>query len=294
MREYFIYFPRPKEPPVWGMAVTGIGCAHVAPGSDYPPPAAKHPADHMFQWGRGRVLEAWQLLLISEGEGRFESQATGSRNVKAGTVFILFPGVWHRYKPNGKTGWTESWIEFEGPVAQQLRRQGVLDPRHAVWQLGKQPVVTELMQRCHELAQARPAGYEGQLAGAVTLLLAEVLAAGQAVQAPTHMDEVVRQAQTMLMERCDQPLKMEALARELGVSPSHFRAAFAAHAGCARRQYRNRLRLRRAERPLLRNTPMTLKDIAEHLGYSSAFHLSKEFKKQTGMAPDAWRKKRVR
>jgi AraC-like DNA-binding protein len=53
------------------------------------------------------------------------------------------------------------------------------------------------------------------------------------------------------------------------------------------------LRVRRAE-SLLRNTPMTLKEIAERLGYSSPFHLSKEFKKQTGIAPDAWRRKRVR
>ena len=102
MRNYFTYLPRPEKPPVWGIAVTGAGFTRIPPGGAYPPTEFHHPSDHMFTWEKGRVLDMWQIILIHRGSGWFESHPTGRRRCRAGTVFILFPGVWHRYKPDTK------------------------------------------------------------------------------------------------------------------------------------------------------------------------------------------------
>ena len=292
MRDYFIYLPKPDEPPLWGAAVTAAGFTRIPPGTEYPPRAARHPPDHMFTWDRGRVLETWQLILIHDGAGWFESRPTGRRRIRAGTVFLLFPGVWHRYKPDPKTGWVESWIELEGPVPDQLRRKGLLHPRRAVLPLGPQPELTEALDRCHVLAQNRPVGYSAQLGASSLQILSLVLSLAQtAAGAPRRIHEVVRRAQTLLAERCDQALQVRQVARELGVAYSHFRRAFRAHTGLSPKQYANQLRLRRVQ-ALLRTTPLTIKEIAERMGYHSPYHLSAEFKKQTGSSPARWRTRR--
>lgn len=289
MNNYFIYFPQPKPPPAWGAAVTAAGFARIPAGAPYPPCEPPHPDDHMFDWNRGRILNNLHLVFITEGEGVFETRETGPQRVGAGTIFLLFPGVWHRYMPDPRTGWAESWFELVGPVPDTLLRENVLEPRRAVQQPGGRPLLTELLNECHRLAQVRPPGYADPLA--VTALHLLVCAMGQEKatgQAPSHMDVLVRQAQSIMTERCGQPFNVQKLAQELGVSNSHFRNAFHAHTGFSPRQYYIQLRLRQVKN-LLRNSSMSLKEIAGQLGYSSASHLSAEFKKVLGTSPIQWR-----
>jgi len=292
MKDYFAYLPRPREPSVWGMTVTGAGLTHIPPGGAYPPGHFRHPSDHMFTWEEGRVLDAWQMLMIHEGRGWFESRPTGLRRCGAGTVFLLFPGVWHRYRPDPKTGWTDSYIEWSGVVPDRLRERGVLHPRRAVVHLGPQPELTGLVERVHEIAQDRPAGHSGLLSALSLHILATLLSLSQRSSGPPRrIDDVIRRAQSLLAERYDRPQRMSALARELGIGYSYFRRAFRGQTGVSPKQYAAQLRLRRAQ-SMLRTTSLTLKEIAAELGYHSPYHLSAEFKRHTGVPPSRWRQRR--
>src|ERR1043165_3200892 len=112
MKNYFIYLPDTLRDSPWGCTVTSVGYTKVPIGSDYPP--QRHPDDHHFTWSRGRILQAHQILLISEGGGNFESSRPKRKErVAAGDVMVLFPGVWHRYAPDRKIGWVENWIRSE-------------------------------------------------------------------------------------------------------------------------------------------------------------------------------------
>ncbi len=288
MREFFTYLPLNPANLVWGAAVTSTGFVHTRAHSDYPAATVGHPSDHLFTSESGRVLDTWQLLLIQRGSGTFDSQPTGLQPVRAGTVFILFPGVWHRYAPDRASGWTESWIEFEGPVPEKLRASGVLDPRRAVCHPGPQPELTEAMARCHFLARETPPGYADQLSTLALQILALVLTLRDPAGPPNRLDEVIRRARAILIERFDRPPRIRDLARELGVAESHFRRSFKSQTGVSPKQFARNLRLRRV-RALLRNTALTITEIAEETGYASPFHLSAEFKSATGMAPSHWR-----
>ena len=43
-------------------------------------------------------------MLLTKGGGIFESRETGPLAVGVGSIVLLFPGVWHHYRPNKKTG----------------------------------------------------------------------------------------------------------------------------------------------------------------------------------------------
>ena len=51
--------------------------------------------------------------------------------VKAGSLLILFPRVWHRYAPDPGVGWTEHWIECQGPIFDEAVRTGIVRPHPA-------------------------------------------------------------------------------------------------------------------------------------------------------------------
>jgi AraC-like ligand binding domain len=131
MKNYFIYLPNRKSHNPWECVATSVGCSKIAPYHDYPP--LRHPVDHHFTWANGRVLQAYQIIYISEGRGVFESESTAKRSrVGAGNVLLLFPGIWHRYAPDEKTGWAEHWIECNGGCFDRAKEAGHIAPEHAV------------------------------------------------------------------------------------------------------------------------------------------------------------------
>ena len=84
------------------MYVTGAGRVVIQPGEHYPP--SGHPTLYQFDWLRGRTLPEFQLVLITDGAGEFESEATGHVEFEGATLIFVFPGVWHRYRPASKVG----------------------------------------------------------------------------------------------------------------------------------------------------------------------------------------------
>lgn len=285
--DFFRYLPYLPEAEDWGLAVTAGGRVRTGPGAAYPP--AGHPPDHQLAWGEGRVLGAWQLVFIVSGRGRFESAATKTVAVEAGTLMILFPGVWHRYAPDPATGWSERWIELRGPVLKRLQKTAVLSPDHPLRPLGKATEIDALFTRIHERLREPSRGFDPEPGAWALQLLARLHSATRRREADAPMTRVIARAEQVLAERVDTPPAMEALAKDLGVAYSHFRRAFKARTGLPPKQYLLRLRLEKARR-LLGNTPDSLKSIADQLGFNSPFHLSSAFKKEFGIAPARWRR----
>jgi AraC-like DNA-binding protein len=286
--DYFHYLPASPELTHWGLGVTAAGVAHISPGAPYPP--RNHPSDHYFAWSRGRRLDAFQIVLITAGRGVFETRETGPCAVETGTAFMLFPKVWHRYRPEADTGWEEKWTEFRGPVVETLRRSGVLNPaapiRKGALAAGLETAVDAVHAR---VRHAQRPGFDPELSARMLGALAVWQACGRATPARSRLVRAVAEAERHLAEHLNEPVNIEALARRLGVAYSHFRRAFKLHTGFAPWQYVLQQRLDRARR-LLSAGDSTLEDIAGRLGFSSAFHLSAAFKQAFGTAPDKWRR----
>jgi AraC-like DNA-binding protein len=281
------YLPSSPLTQIWGVAVTGGGTQAVGPGEMYPPEG--HPADHGFTWEEGRVLGAMQLVLILRGEGRFESRACALRSVRSGDVFMLPPRSWHRYRPDRATGWEELWIELEGPVVDRLISHGVLASTARVVASHRPAGFERVLREIHTKLSGTKASSNDAERGALGLQALAMLV-GETSSGGAHADRaswVQVAEQRMAADLRDAP-RAETLARELGVSYSHFRREFRRVTGMAPHRYLARLRLNRARR-MLGSSSVGLDQLADRLGYSSAFHLSAAFKQEFGVAPKTWR-----
>lgn len=233
------------------------------------------------------------MIYILEGRGAFESRLTGPLEIGPGTIFLLFPGVWHRYRPRRDTGWVESWIEISGPAVERLERAGIISPRAPVHQIGRRAALEGALDECHRLAEAREAGFQPVMAA----LGLEILARLQQARLPRHAADrdtaaAVRQAQEVLSTQLDRMVGIEEYARRAGLSYSAFRHAFRAAAGESPKQFHLQMRLRKA-RDFLQNTALPVGRIAGALGFGSTFHFSACFKKHVGMAPLRWRQRQL-
>jgi AraC-like DNA-binding protein len=284
------YLVEPPDSGAWGIAVTGCGRQTCPAGSPYPPPG--HPADHQFNWETGRVLGACQVIYISEGRGLFESRATGLVRVTAGTPLVVLPGVWHRYAPDPKTGWTERWVELRGPTPTALFRKGSLCPAGALVPIARAADLEALLDTIEKRIAGTTAGFDSEAAALGLQVLSLVIEAPR-VRAPGRpITSLVERAERRLLESVDMPPAIPGLARELGVAYSYFRREFKRHTGLAPYQYVRRLRLEKARR-MIGGSSESLQAISEQLGFASPFHLSSAFKKQYGQSPDHWRRHRA-
>ena len=283
MKDYAVYLPENRLCTAWGCTASSVGYTRILPGTPYPAPH-RHPVDHLFTWKRGRILQAYQIVLITAGRGSFESSSLRRKvAIEANPLFLLFPGIWHRYAPDPETGWTEHWIECRGPAFDFARDAGILRPedpirsvspeiiatfaaihRHAEDALGNQPILSTLGLQLLALL-ACPAGTSG-----------------------SGVARIVQKAKLLIMERCNEPLNMEALAEELNLGYSHFRQIFKRQTGTSPKQYHLAVRIERAS-DLMANTDKSLKEIAALLGFHSAFHFSNQFRQIVGLSPKIWR-----
>jgi AraC-like DNA-binding protein len=283
----------PVEPDTrdWGLRVIHSGFAEIPPGAPYPLPRPEYKKHHAYwmTWQRGRTLQEFQVVYIGRGRGVFESKPTGRVRIEAGMVFLLFPGVWHRYRPVPQTGWSEHYIGFDGWYAERLLK-AFFAPEKAVLRVG---IDQELLLQIHSLKAmlaAAPIGYRQIMAGRTTEILARIRSL-----AASHREEdreqhaKIQTARRLLLEHAEASHDLSNLARELGMSYTQFRALFKRESGLSPRQYQIDIRINKA-RDLLRHTDRSVHELAAGLGFSSVHYFSRLFKLKTGLSPLDWRK----
>jgi AraC-like DNA-binding protein len=84
------------------------------------------------------------------------------------------------------------------------------------------------------------------------------------------------------------PIRLQCLARELGMNTTYVSALFSRSLGVPFKTYLTELRVQKAEE-LLGDFARTASEVAYATGYTSAERFRCAFKKTTGLSPRAWR-----
>jgi len=279
--EYFRYFPISDRQRRWDFYVNGVGrIVRAYRGT----PDQGHPAPYFYVWETGRVLDQFGLIYITQGQGEFESGAVPRTAVDAGTVLILFPGEWHRYRPAPEEGWDENWIGFSGDHARRLMSR-FFSPLRPVLHAGHDEALVSLIREVADLLDAPGPGYQQIVAAKTVEALARIRSLDMArTRRRDPHGERIRRARCHLLEHADHDVDLEALARELGMSYSRFRARFRDATGLPPKQYHLAIRINKA-RLLLLETDLTVSEIASRLGFSSVHYFSRVFRQKMGLPP---------
>ena len=288
-RRFFRYLPAYTGMEEWGARVLDAGFTKVPPGVEYPAPG--HPEDHDFTWENGRRLSAYTFIYITSGGGVFESEASGTTAISAGNVFVLFPGVWHRFRPNQESGWDEYWVECEGWAIDSAVKRIGLEAADPVIDVGHDDAFLRCFLNILETVEAEPPGFEA-VVGLRSLEIVARLRSLQMIAAEqgfTPGQKAVKQATLKMRENLGSTLEWDELSKELGMSYSSFRRAFRKETGLSPGSYFIEMKMNRA-RQLLASTSKTIQEISDLLGFESVYYFSRLFKSRNGKSPSAMRK----
>ncbi|RCW32524.1 AraC family transcriptional regulator [Marinilabilia salmonicolor] len=288
MNDFFKYLTTNEEDKTWGISFNVVGKATVPPNTLYPSP--DHPTGYYFNWETGRTLSEYQINYITEGSGEIET-AKGKFAIKAGSILLIKPGMWHRYRPHTKTGWIEHYVGIEGDIADRLFQNKILSADIPVIECGLKESFLDCYYKIYELAQKERPGFQLISSGVVIRLLGSLVSNVKNRHfKDTPLEVAMEDAKFNMRENLDKDLDFKELAASLNLGYSYFRKMFKKHTGVSPGQYHLHLRLMRAKELLLA-TDMPIKQVAYETGFESIHYFSRLFKSKMGMPPSEARNK---
>ncbi len=248
--------------------VTECGLSHIE-GRDY-----------LFVRETGRP--DYHLIYLVKNHGTFIT-STGQVTLYPGEALLLPPNKKHGYHIYETDGAVYYWLHFDGTVAEAYLSQLALTCE-TVHTIGLSARLPRLFDSINEELQSQLPHYTEICAG----LLRQILSI---IAQKTGFSEQARTIQTVIRaigRDFRENIPLEEYAKNCGYSKYHFIRLFKEATGQTPIVYRNILRIENA-RTLIEQTPYTLQEISDSLGFSDPSYFSKIFKKHTGKSPKAYR-----
>lgn len=272
----------------WGLTVSTVGYDDVPKGGDYP--TQGHADGYYFDVKVGRVLPEYQMLYLMEGEGTLSTKHVKDFNIKAGDIFLLFPGEWHTYCPKEDSSWKSYWIGYKGRNMDDRVRHGFITPEKPVYHIGYSADIVYLYKHAMKVAKAEAASYQQVLAGIVNNMIGLMFSLERNIvfSKGSEYADIINRARQRIRENLDSGLTIQQVAEDLSVSYSNFRKLFKEFTGISPALYQQDLRLQRAKE-LLTTTDLTIKEIAYRLNFESPDYFFSKFRIKTGYKPSSFR-----
>lgn len=233
-----------------------------------------------------RVMDAYVLTVLVDGEGTYRDADGRDERIVAGAHTLVPPGVPHTYGTDAGHRWTELFAVFTGPVFDSLADLGILAPAGPRYPRPA-PSIEALRAVLRTPPSSQRAAEHQLLALADWLLDTQDPASGPA---GLDLTPEIATAVDRLGDDQTRTLDLRTVAAEAGLTYDTFRRRFAAQVGQSPSAFRTARRLQTAA-TLLRLTDMTQREIARSLGFADEFHLSRRFRAQFGVSPRAYRRR---
>ncbi len=222
------------------------------------------------------------MFVTFAGQGRIELPS-GAVELAAGTVVIVEPDIPCSYRCENDD-WRFYFIDFrDSGMARHLEL-----PLGETMITGKMPEIVRLCESLIDGLIVQPAGfrYSAHLRiQEVMLLLAQERYGGHGTRYP-ELDEALH----LMHRNIGMTLRIDEIVLGSGLSRTAFFQRFREMTGKSPHRYMLDLKLASAK-VSLETTSMSVKEIANALGFYDEFHFSRTFKRHSGVSPLIYRRK---
>lgn len=236
---------------------------------------------------RPRGMNDWLVTFTLGGEGFYRIPGREEARVRAGDVALLKPGTPHEYGTSPGERWHFVWAHF----SPRMIEAGLLpqDEPLDVQRVESGHVRKRILRAFRRiLADSRERGdyWQELCVGALREALLLV-----AQRRRNKRDARVEEALRLLSIHMREPVRIEALARAVRLSPSRLSHLFKEQTGESIVDALNGMRIRQAAL-LLEHTGRTASEVSYDVGYHNYNHFINQFRKRYGLSPSAYQKQK--
>jgi AraC-like DNA-binding protein len=241
-------------------------------------------------YGKFRTAETHCLFKYTlKGEGVF-ADADGEHRVPEGSGFlceIYDPRTGYYYPKDGTEPWTFVYVVFDGETARQMTRE-IVSRCGPIFALPKDSAEIQRMMEFRKDDGTPPTITPAWGARVVTDLLLALAATKETPREEKPEHVLIRRAQQIVADHVGKSITVTELARMLSVSREHLTRRFKDEIALTPHDYILRQKLLLACH-LLKETPLSNKQIALRLGYDEPSHFTRTFRRVIHMTPSRFR-----
>lgn len=260
------------------------GSESCAPGHFFGPAIRPHYLIHFIRSGRGKYICQDNIFELEKGD-----------------AFLILPGETTKYIADEKEPWEYSWIAFDGPDARTLLKHCGFTDTQVVYRSPDKESAEKLLAQTSVFENSFHENSQNllEIMGNFYLLFSCMYQeqmpvpllppSRQSSPAGTLQELYFRQAVEYLKHNFSYPVKIEQLARQVGVSRTYLYKIFISHSGKSVQQYLQDLRLT-AAMDMLKKSGRDITEIAYSCGFTDSPAFCRQFKKTTGLTPLQYRR----
>jgi len=250
-------------------------------------------------FSRGADYSTWRpggsgdylLIYTRSGAGQATTKQGETHALRAGSAALWDDGAYQDYRTDPGAGrWNILWSHFQPhPHWRAWIQWPAQTPGLRIVQLpGAQARVVE--KTMESVLREHRTGLPMAEQLAANLFERALIELFRTVsnQAGAGLDPRIRRTVDFLAALPRDGFDADSLAQRAGLSPSRFAHLFREQTGLTPQRLLEQNRLRTAKQ-LLRETPLSIQEVAGEVGYADPFYFSKRFRRAFGLSPRAWR-----
>lgn len=229
----------------------------------------------------------WCFEYIRKGSGTVHVGGV-SFQASAGDIYILPAGTDHVYFSDEKEPWEKIWFNIQGTfIGSTIKAYGLENTFH-VQKLNLEPLFERFLYTAQNIKESQAANWNFDACAGEFLKIVQAIASAPAQMKQYAPETRVHRLKHKIDTLTDFSVTFDDLVEEFFYTKSHMIRAFKAEFGVTPYNYLLEVKLNTAKL-LLKNTAMTVTEIASYLGFSNCHHFSGFFSKRTGVSPTVYR-----
>lgn len=237
-----------------------------------------------YSWGPA-LRDHYLIHYIISGRGTYVCGDEIHR-LQAGDLFIVYPNQIVSYSADREDPWQYCWVGFNGTEAQRLIDLTPFRPDRLILSLRDDSIQRSMMD-IYDARGNKPTD-EMNMIGRLYLFLGKLTDLKGSVREENDITSVyIENALKFIQYNYSHSIDITSIADSIGISRSHLYRVFIKHLGLSPNDYLTQYRINRAC-SLLRNSDLTISNIANSVGYDDPLYFSRVFKKVKGVSPSMY------